>query len=972
MQVELRDWQIRFDKHFKELREDRSVNAPDRPIFGLEHGLVDHEFSDLSKAIRAHISDRPPCWDHRLAWVVYASEFGYVYAGDEYWQTFEEHTPGWDIHGDRYWIRKCFLDFHKHFGGAKPSGPWAQHFSIICWPITHAILPTDLQRHLARILFDLRHVFSSETLNSPRQLGELIAAQSWDTPSRFQQLTQEPLFLGQIAAALLLQGDRIASSLILPSTLARIGKDLDRERRARTWLRSARESARQRLRFQSIAGSGVGRESRERSSGETTNLPGVLNLEPRLILRPSEEGVWNLLLELPDLSHIPARFPELKDVLLNSRCHVVGSSGRPLARGRLLYGPQQILLREWPGTDKPLLKFEQSSPDLEYLLQTKCLLRPGPIWLFKIASDGLAYELRSAHVRAGQRYILLLDRERHVADHPSIVQTTVRCDGVHALFLNLPEAITPELDEALETLGVHQAGTIQLWPAGITPVRWDGEGAAEWLSTDKPCLGIRADHHVESFALDLDFRTMDVVPSYPGAPVFVELPALDTGLHTLRVSANTINGEFTGELGNLEIMIREPRVWVPGRNSQGALLVVMDPNAPTLEQLWEGQVEIEIYGPTSRKVKCAISLFMKGHSQSHLCKTLPGFRLPVNSATWQEHFDRHFKKRKDVQNAYDLADSCVLTFHADELGAFALTAEREFSPLRWAVHRTRNRYTLRILDDSGTDEVAHVQFYEFKTPDVRCSIDAAAFMGKDGFYATGGLYVVKSGKNQRAIIIPPEVHTFNDLHIEPQLIQRRRTPQDVIALVEVLDLWTGARLTGNLFSMALRRNVLSILLRKIFSLICGERWAEVEHSLSKRDREDILQVIKHVFRNKPEEITLATKFLDEAGDLAKVRPVTRAERFAHLASRLLHLSVGSVNLADGPANLIWLSKFVLRLASCSRSIVDWTGGNIYGAISRLLEIPSLARSARFMVLMLACEREHSPLSSKQLYEGWDW
>jgi hypothetical protein len=971
MQVELRDWQIRLDKHFKELREDRSVNAPDRPIFGLEHGLVDHEFNDLSKAIRAHISDRPPCWDHRLAWMVYATEFGYVYAGDEYWQTFEEHTPGWDIHGDRYWIRKCFFDFHKHFGGAKPSGPWAQHFSIICWPITHAILPTDLQRHLARILFDLRHVFSSETLTSPRQLGELIAARSWDTPSRFQQLAQEPLFLGQIAAALLLQGDRIASSLILASTLGRIGKDLDRERRARTWLRSARESAQQRLRFQCITGSGVGRESRERSIEETANLSGALSLEPRLVLRSSEEGGWNLLLEVPDLSHIPARFPQLKDVLLNSRCHVVGSSGRPLARGRLLYGPQQILLREWPGTDKPLLKFEQSSPDLEYLLQADCLLRPGPIWLFKIASDGLAYELRSAHVRAGQKYILLLERERHVADHPSIVQTTVRCDGVHALSLNLPEAMTPELDEALETLGVHQAATIQIWPAGITPVRWDGEGAAEWLSTDKPCLGIRADRHVESFSLDLDFRTMNVVPSYPGAPVFVELPALDTGLHTLRVSANTVNGETAGELGNLEIMIREPRVWVPGRNSQSALLVVVDPNAPTLEQLWEGQIEIELYGPTSRKVKCVISLFMKGHSQPHLCKILPGLRLPVNNTVWQEYLDRHFKKRKDVQNAYDLADSCVLIFHADELGVFTLTAEREFSPLRWAVLRTRDRYFLRLLDDIGTEEMPRILFHEFKTPDIEHHLDPAAINSGDGFEAIGGLYIAKSGDYQRSVIIPPEVHTFKDLRIEPQLTPYRRTSQDVIKLVNILDLWTGARLTGNLLSI-MRREILLTILREIFHLICGERWTKIELVLSQENGEQVLQVTKNTLSNKPEEVSLAAKLHGEIDELRISSPAERAERLAHLAERFLRLPSDPGDVTDGPTKLTWMAKFVLRLASCSRSITDWAGNNLPSAILHLLEIPGLARSARFMVLMLACEREHSSLSSRQLYEGWDW
>lgn len=90
-----------------------------------------------------------------LLWVVHATEVGYGYSGDEYWQTFEEQTPNWLVE-DRYRIKNQFVDFHRTYGGYRPTGPWAQHFSIICWPISHALLPRDLQRYMARILFDLR------------------------------------------------------------------------------------------------------------------------------------------------------------------------------------------------------------------------------------------------------------------------------------------------------------------------------------------------------------------------------------------------------------------------------------------------------------------------------------------------------------------------------------------------------------------------------------------------------------------------------------------------------------------------------------------------------------------------------------------------------------------------------------------------------------------------------------------------
>jgi hypothetical protein len=143
-----------------------------------------------------------------LPWIVYAAEIGYRYEGDEYWQTFEAETPGWLEFGHRSWIRDRFMDFSNRFGGAKPTGPWAEWFTNICWPITHAILPQYLQRQMAEILFELRHAFTANVFESPDALGRLIAAGSVNATSRFQILAQDTLLVGQIAAALLIQPGR--------------------------------------------------------------------------------------------------------------------------------------------------------------------------------------------------------------------------------------------------------------------------------------------------------------------------------------------------------------------------------------------------------------------------------------------------------------------------------------------------------------------------------------------------------------------------------------------------------------------------------------------------------------------------------------------------------------------------------------------------------------------------------------------
>ena len=139
--MDLASWHARLAQHFSQLREVRRDTRGDRPIFALEHGLEAAEVQAVAAAVRAHIAHAAPSTDHALAWIVYAAEIGYGFSGDEYWQTFEEQTPGWTLRGDRYWIRHCYRMFERKYGGVRPSGAWAEHFSIICWPITHAILP---------------------------------------------------------------------------------------------------------------------------------------------------------------------------------------------------------------------------------------------------------------------------------------------------------------------------------------------------------------------------------------------------------------------------------------------------------------------------------------------------------------------------------------------------------------------------------------------------------------------------------------------------------------------------------------------------------------------------------------------------------------------------------------------------------------------------------------------------------------
>ena len=983
MATELKHWHDRLAAHFATLREHRCADGVVRPIFGLEHGLNPAEIEALEGAIRAYIVHARPTRDQALAWIVYSSELGYRYSGAEYWQTFEDETPGWTLNGDRYRIRHFYRQFQRDFGGAVPSGPWAEHFSIICWPITHAILPKDLQRQLAQILYESRHSFSGDVLRSPELLGEFIAARSWNTSLRFQNLAQETELLGQIAAALLFQGVVGSTNLILSATLERISEDMDRERRAREWLRSARQSANDRVQVR-----GLGRFRRSNkpptigSLEEARREIELLGIEPRLVLRPSAPSSlsWDVSLEIPDLSRLLLRFPETKGTLTGSRCEVAGSSGRPLARGRLLYGPQRVRLARWPQPDEVLLKFDRSNSQLDYLLRTECLLRPSHKWLFRIASDGLAYEHKGLRVRPGQRYIIAstagpirLDRHTNPVD--------LACEGVHGAILELPQALTRDWQESIKALGLGQARNIEVWPAGLSAVAWDGEGHGEWFASERPYLAILADHPLTSLRISMDgnlHRTLELTSVKEGEPVFVELPQLTVGVHRLNFSVQSDLVGNSEDLNDLQavIRIREDRPQSPFVDYRGPLSVQIEPEQPTLEQLWEGEATISLRGPRDREVGCLVSLFESDDEPATITRVLPPINLPFSSEDWEAHFGQHFRHVKRAQEAYDRAYVCTLEFSAQELGAFTLRCERDFTPLRWAVTREGDGHILQLYDDSGNSEQPQISHAAFKTP---CVEEPLAYETRLLVSASGGLYIARSGEHVATTIVPQVLQGrgFPELRLTPEVDRSARSLDSVLRIVEKTALWGRARLSGDLLSAMRQQSVRDALLAELFRLICGANWARVEAEFASNGKFRTLEALSRAISRNMEEASVGAYIIRDAQGIARSTPDYRVRLLATLAikhrllpDRLRRMTANTPD-GDGINSPMGLSELALRLASDPATVEAWAGEDVRVGLTQLLETPSLARSARFLVIATDF---YSPIESQSedAHAGWRW
>ena len=977
--MDLGAWNQRLAEHFGTLARDRK----DIPLFALEHGLAQAELLALQDALRGHIQISAPTRDHQLVWTVYAAEIGYGYAGDEYWQTFEEKTPGWTLNGTRNWIRNSFVVFQRKFAGATPSGRWAEHFSIIAWPITHAILPRDLQQQLARILYDLRHSFSAELFDDPKRLGDFIAARSWNASARFQNLAQAPALVGQIAAALLLQGRDGFKPMLHPMTLRRIGDDLDRERRGRDWLRGARRAAEERAKIRGLTIGSPTTRSFERPDEARAEVE-RLGIEPRLVLRPVEGSRWEVSLEIPDLSHLLLRFPQVRDVLTESRCTVAGAAGRPLARGRCLHGPQRVPLDRWPRPDDVLLKFERTDAQLEYLLRTECMLRPGSSWLFKIASDGLAYETRGMGVRAESKYLLVSTEP--LARSPLARPVELMCQGVHAVLLDVPAALTSEWEQVLRQFQLSQAKTIEVWPAGLAAVAWDGEGHGEWLASETPTLAIRSDHAIDELTIAMGegpSLSLALTGNPPGEPIFIELPPLPVGLHKFSVAARSGSGAESEVVGDLDVVmrVRETRPWSPGITAHGPLEVELDPAAPSLEQVWEGRAAVLVRGPVGRQAKCRVRMFARAGEAPSFERQLPRITMPLSTEEWVRHFETHLKKDRHAQHAYDDAHVCEVEFSAEELGVFALRCEREFTPLRWSVRRDSAGFMARLHDDADSGDPV-IERFSFERPIIGETLPTSA---EHRAPRTGGLYVATLGTFKAAIIVPPIVKGFADLRCVPKIDAGQRTAETITKLLTLAELWGKARLPGDLIAGVHRGTVLRALTSQILALLAGAQW---EYAESKLKDESGLGDLRRSISNNGHELKLGSQLQLEYQVLASEPPTKRAARLASLAEgvQLVRPSpyqrevvgtsrspVGRRRRVQGvgPQHSEWLAEFALRMASDPMTLRAWAGEHLDAGVKTLLDVPTLARAARFLVLAVDL-KNRSLAALGDVYAGWGW
>jgi hypothetical protein len=932
----LEEWQKRLDKHFTQLARSRS--ASDLPIFALEHDLTREEFQQVKVLLLENLSLGLRQETHWLLWVVYATELGYDYDGDEYWHSFEERTPRWKDRGSRNQLRDWFTRFRAEYHGITPTGPWAEWFRIIAWPIRHAILPTYLQWQFAKALYNLRYSLAQLRDPSPAAVGRLLAAHAWDASSRFQEFLQQEELAGRIVLALVGNTNVAGHDSIQPATLQRLVSDLERVHSAREWLKETQRCVSGR-----IAGAGRLQDSAtsfgDPEYGATDADPRKsLRIRPNLMLRPSGALGWSVIAEIPPFTPIARLHPELHAFLLKTRCRIAGAGDTWLPNAWLLSGTLPRVLKSWPGAGAPLVIFEKPNVQMEQLIHTEARLSDGPVWLFRVGTDGLAREIISKTIRPGRTYALLSDADIP-SNEPLLKRCNIDCGGIRGVLISTPEILSSEAISFLEGIGLQVARTVRIWPAGLPARGWDGEGNSEWLTTDRPCFGIAHDHAVASFSLRLD-NGPEVSIKAPalGNAAFVSLPSLAAGQHRMSVKTRCIPSGATPSAvaeGLVTLNVRAPDPWVPGATSHAGLFVSVDPSDPPLDLLWEGDVSIDIMGPPGHRVVCTMTLLTPKQEQI-LSDVIGTFDLPVTIEEWQHKFSQFIGVEKR-EWAYLEAGSGSLSIKEDELGEFTLRLDRDVKPVRW-VCRTANRVTTaRLIDDTGLEEHATCRFFSLRHPAEGATIETDKALSGIGITSPGGLYEARHANCTDTIVVSmPQVEGgFKGLVIEPDLSPLDNEGAGILLILEILHLWMRARQVGPLVSIRCRR-IVERLINLFYARLCGHRWAEAETAfLAQPQSEPALKQLEHAIGGTPGfGVVLRRDYAKfEAGSAVGI------QGFAEVADRY------KICPDNG------LCEFALRLGCEPQGLLSLPRPVLDRLLSEIKDKTILLRGARFLALL---------------------
>jgi hypothetical protein len=824
----LAEAQKRLEEHFTGLASERSGYG--YPVYALEHGLEREEVEALRRGLQEDLSGFGyPQRKYWLLWIIVAAEVGYAYDGDEYWISFAAHMPEWSRFGSRETIRQWFRTFASDFAGFSPQGRWAEHFSIIAWPITHSILPLYLQYHFAQHLHDLRYELARRDDIGIEQLGEFLRERYQGHSSRFGNFLEQAELTSRLVLAL--RDDDVQDTVapVSKATLSRIVSDLESHRSARDYLSAVRRI----LREARLRGSGrlVGG-----SAGHPATASGIGGGGLKLVARRSSAGSWRLGITFPDFAgHL--RLSGAKAGALDATRVRLSDKPETWMPGRALLsysGKEQPLgILPLPLT-RPVVEFERQVTGFSDLLSPKLQIQGSPPWLLRVQGDGAARQVLGNHVRSGRTYALITqdpiadDIARNLRLEPQDCQTK----NILLYLFEVPAGIGPRYLQSLAQLKLGYALQAHVEPVGLIP-RWDDTlGGSVWLPTEELLLRIWADFDVREFAIRVDGGDRTLIPIHNSNETIVSLGTLPIGRHVIEVIAAPARGLGGAQIARLiepeqfVVEVRSPVPWREGIKHQAGIRAVLEPAESSFEDVLSGRAEITLHGPTGRSATAEVRLF---DTNGHQAEGAELARLPVPSSAHAIQRAIEKLRTEPLSEKVQGAPRVDLLFRVEELGASSLTFSRDVEPLRWKLEPKDTGYAVRLIDEAGSYQQILVERFDIRVPDRRIALQLNATLAGVLVEAPGSLFVARQEKRTFAAIASvlqqKRLTTFSDLGVDIALASPLNSPRRIALLLALQRRWGRARALGRLGAIR-KANVLEAFEHQIARMTCGATWAD--------------------------------------------------------------------------------------------------------------------------------------------------
>lgn len=833
-QSELEAFQHRLSTHFSQLSTWKAAWGS-TPVYALEHPLNSSELEQLKKLLVSdHRRKRELSESFWLCWVVFAAEAGYRFSGLAYWEMIEPSTFAWPP-VKRLQIAKWSRRFSKLYHGAEPRGIWANRYKYISWPVTHALLPLDLQLQLAQALHYSQKLLIDASGMSDLELGIAVGANSFNRSARYEQFLQSEEYVGQIVHALLEDKDRANVAFYGPS-IERITSDLGRHANAAEWLRTARE--RYLVRNIRLAGRSSSTTNIEDPSSVRKSPPQNQTVQSGILptaaleLRQAEAGHWDIWLLPPSFDSVSSSFPGLAAVLRASSFSIAGTTRSAPASDLLRLRPSAWRLKEWLAFDG-LIKIEPAPAAAYINVIESARLPQSQAHVFALEGDGHATHRASGILNPNDAHIIVTTaREQGLAELGEPVPTS--CDGVFAVLVPSTANLNDQQTSTLSRLGIRLRDTIRVKAAGLSPRGWHCGDTLDCLDTESLILSVETDGGTSCVEIAIDDEVPQIVQLQCGITSFVSLGRLPEGRHTVLLKSLSKTPQLpTSETKReLRITSRSATSWYGASPDSGAFSIHTTPQRPSIRDLASGNLVASVTGP-STKVQCDVTLLAADGTTSSVTPIINS-RLPLDERTWSAALTKALDSDKGNMDFVSAREGFI-TFDGGDYGAKTVHLLHDVEPVRWAVKKCRGNDSVLLLNDGLDDYDVSVFHSSFASPLVRVPLSLSQATAEIDLNLKRGLFVATgAGFEQSIVACPrqPDRRSGTQRRVGSGLIEDiDATTANTLAPLEdlsaALKVWISAS-PSNALARIRQRAVARSLSSMIVDRTCGHNWTRLE------------------------------------------------------------------------------------------------------------------------------------------------